>query len=165
MKRIVEMEPAKEISNYDPFLDMVAEDVSGRLEADKAADLRRPENIDRFINGLVELINKVDRQNVQRKADLEQLHVECGRRWQIGGQNEYFNERAKYAQWWASANAFKTRVIARLRDVKTQRQNARDEVRGAGAWRMVERAAVLLNGVDSEAARAWLAELNEIRKP
>lgn len=115
------------------FRDHVANDVRGNLTEEEADELRSPENIDRWISGLIAVKGEVEVQLANRRAKWWKMQADLLD--DKDGREKWLRFRAAEVDWRVRALRFLTSVEEHLSAAKelrrTQRHQSLDVLREA----------------------------------
>lgn len=110
------------IDRDEAYLELVSKDIREPISdrSELLADLHR------WFNALKTLKTDVELQFSIRKGRMKRIQAECYMQGPDGKQ-VYFAREAEYQEWRGAANTFKTRIEARMQEVKGLQQGAREK--------------------------------------
>lgn len=107
------------------FQDLVNKDVRGELDPETSQQLRAPENLNRWYDGLLKLKRTVEAQLTSNQADLASKQADLLGRGQAGLQ-EWLAAKAAAERWRQGAIRFKNGVEERLAEAKRIRHETNE---------------------------------------
>ncbi len=100
-----------------PLRTLAANDARGQTTEEEREYLRSPETVTDWLDALTELGLDLEAQFAERRAEAQAVQTECLDKGPEG-KREWFEYKARYDRWRASARRFKQLVDARRREAK-----------------------------------------------
>lgn len=139
----------------------VADESSGKLDADFCRYLREPDNLNKWHSALVDLRQDIEQQVTERRVKLDDEHTRC---LALGdpGKLIYFEIKNEFEKWRQGAGRFKGGLDQRLREVKTLRRERAESQSEDETWAVLKLAAQLIpkDGIGAH----WHKRFDELKK-